>query len=122
MKFFIVVLFAFVAFSILPTITFADGEGPMNPTDVIADQTVPAVPVAAAAGAVEVGNKICPISGHKVGEMGEVVKIEHDGKLVNLCCAMCKKDFNADPAKFTKAAEDEVANDAQGAMGAADQK
>lgn len=59
--------------------------------------------------AVEVGNKICPVSGEKVGEMGKTITIEHNGKVYNLCCAMCVKDFNKDPQKFAKIAEDEVA-------------
>lgn len=58
---------------------------------------------------VEVGNKICPVSGEKVGGMGDVVKYEHNGKIYNLCCAMCAKDFKKDPEKYSKIAEDEVA-------------
>ena len=49
---------------------------------------------------VNFGNKICPISGEKVGEMGEVVSVEYNGKSYNLCCAMCKKDFLKDPEKY----------------------
>ena len=59
--------------------------------------------------AVEVGNKICPVSGDKVGEMGKVETIEYNGKVYNLCCAMCKKDFNKDPEKYSKIAEEEAA-------------
>ena len=59
--------------------------------------------------AVEVGNKICPVSKEKVGEMGEAVKYEYNGKIYNLCCPMCKKDFAKDPERFSKIAEDEVA-------------
>ena len=57
---------------------------------------------------VEVGNKICPVSGQKVGEMGEVVKYEYNGKVYNLCCKMCAKDFKKDPEKYSKTAEEEV--------------
>ena len=63
----------------------------------------------AAVEAVEVGNKICPVSKEKVGEMGEAVKYEYNGKIYNLCCPACKKDFAGDPEKFAKIAEDEVA-------------
>ena len=73
-----------------------------------ADQA--AAPVAAEVAApVEVGNKICPVSKEKVGQMGEAIKYEYNGKIYNLCCPMCKKDFAKDPAKFSKIAEDEVA-------------
>lgn len=66
---------------------------------------------------VEVGNKICPVSGEKVGGMGEVVKYEHNGKIYNLCCAMCAKDFKKDPEKYSKIAEDEVAATASAESG-----
>ena len=56
----------------------------------------------------EVGNKICPVSGEKVGEMGDIVQIEYNGKIYNLCCAMCKKDFLENPEKYSKIAEEEV--------------
>lgn len=60
--------------------------------------------------AVEVGNKICPVSGNPVddGKMGEVVKYEYNGKIYNLCCKMCVKDFQKDPEKYSKIAQDEV--------------
>jgi len=61
-----------------------------------------------ASAAVEVNNQICPVSKEKVGEMGKVIKYEYNGKIYNLCCAMCIKDFKNDPEKFSKIAEDEV--------------
>ena len=72
--------------------TYAEGEG----TNVTEDSTV-----------TEVGNKLCPISGEKVGEMGEVVKVEHNGKVYNLCCKMCIKDFKKDPEKYIKKIEEQ---------------
>lgn len=69
-----------------------------------AETTEPAVAAETAGdagtGAVEVGNKNCPVSGEEVGKMGEVVKYEHDGKIYNFCCAMCIKDFKKDPDKY----------------------
>lgn len=62
-----------------------------------------------ATAATEVGNKICPISGHEVGGMGETAKVEYNGKSYNLCCSMCAKDFNKDPEAASKKAEAEVA-------------
>ncbi len=78
-----------------------------------ADTTVQAAQeVVAEAGnavaAVEVGNKICPVEGGKIEE-GKSAKIEYNGKIYNLCCAMCSKDFNKDPEKYSKKAEDEAA-------------
>lgn len=61
--------------------------------------------------AVEVGNKICPISGEKVGQMGEIIKYEHIGKIYNLCCPACLKDFKKNPEKYSKIADEEVAHE-----------
>jgi YHS domain-containing protein len=57
---------------------------------------------------VEVENKICPVSGEKVGKMGPPIKYEYNGKIYNLCCPMCKKSFKKNPEKYSKIAEDEV--------------
>ena len=67
--------------------------------------------------AVEVGNKICPVSGDEIpapgekGDMGEAIQYEYNGKIYNLCCPMCVKDFKKNPEKYSKIAEDEVAKD-----------
>ena len=67
--------------------------------------------------AVEVGNKICPVSGDKIpapGEKGTMgdnpVKIEYKGKIYNLCCPMCVKDFKKNPKKYSAIADKEVNN------------
>jgi len=44
----------------------------------------------------------CVVSDEKLGEHGKPVKVTHDGTDVYLCCKMCKKDFDKDPAKYTK--------------------
>ena len=62
---------------------------------------------------VEVGNKYCPVSGNKVGEMGPPVKIEYNGKVYNLCCPGCVSSFKNDPKKYSKIAEDEAKRQAQ---------
>ena len=68
--------------------------------------------------AVEIGNKICPVSGDKIPVPGEKdtmgdkpVKYEYNGKIYNLCCPMCIKDFKKNPEKYSKIAEDEVAKE-----------
>ena len=66
--------------------------------------------------AVEVGNKICPVSGDKVGEMGDIVKYEYNGKIYNFCCKACVKDFKKDPEKYSKIAEEEVKAQGEGEM------
>ena len=62
-----------------------------------------------------VGNKFCPVSKKEIGSVGEPVQIEHNGKMYNLCCPMCVKDFQSDPDKYSKIADDEVAQ-SQGSM------
>ena len=44
----------------------------------------------------EVGNKFCLISGEKI-KAGKEHKVEYKGKVYNLCCSMCEKDFKKDP-------------------------
>src|SRR3989338_1601270 len=56
------------------------------------------------ASSVEVGNKICPVSGDKIAE-GKEVKIEYKSKVYNLCCPMCKKDFLKSPEEYIKKLE-----------------
>ncbi len=73
-----------------------------------ADDQAAAPGVETVSAVVEVGNKICPVSNEEVGGMGDVVKVEHNGKAYNLCCAMCEKDFAKDPDKYAKIADDEV--------------
>lgn len=56
---------------------------------------------------VDVGNKICPVSNEKIKE-GEKYQVEHEGKIYNLCCKMCMKDFKKDPDKYIKKVEEEL--------------
>ena len=87
------------------------GVSIISAEETTAPENQSAVVQAPATKSVEVGNKICPVSGDKVGEMGDVVKYEYNGKIYNLCCPMCKNDFAKDPAKYSKIAEDEVAKE-----------
>jgi YHS domain-containing protein len=61
-------------------------------------------PAAAAAAlqtpAVNVGNKICPVSGDAIGSMGVPATVEYEGKIYNICCVACAKTFNSDPQKY----------------------
>lgn len=55
-----------------------------------------------------VGNKICPVSGEKIGSMGEGMTVEHDGKIYNLCCSMCERDFKANSEAFIMKINEEL--------------
>ena len=72
---------------------------------------MPSLVMANESSLVEVGNKMCPVSENKIGSMGKGLKVEYNGKTYSLCCKMCKKDFDADPAKFAEIAEKEVAGE-----------
>lgn len=54
--------------------------------------------------AVEIENKICPVSGKEI-KKDEAVKVEHEGKIYNLCCKMCVKDFKKNPQKYIQELE-----------------
>jgi len=54
---------------------------------------------------VDVGNKICPVTGAKVdGKTTYVYK----GKRYNLCCPMCPAMFASDPEKYSAIADKEA--------------
>jgi YHS domain-containing protein len=44
--------------------------------------------------------KICPVSGDKLGEMGTPFKVTVKGRDVFLCCPSCKEDIEKDPDKY----------------------
>jgi YHS domain-containing protein len=53
--------------------------------------------------------KTCPVSGDKLGEMGDPYVFVYQGQEVKLCCPNCKKDFEKDPAKYLKKIQDAAA-------------
>lgn len=44
----------------------------------------------------------CPVSGEKLGEMGDAFVFTYKGQEVKLCCKDCKKKFDKDPEKYMK--------------------
>jgi len=54
---------------------------------------------------VDVGNKICPVSGNPVDSMGEAVTYTHAGKIYHLCCAGCIDKFKTELEYFIKKIE-----------------
>ena len=57
--------------------------------------------------AVDVGNKICPVSGEKIEEKLKA-NYEYEGKIYNFCCAACIEEFKKDPQKYIKKVEEEL--------------
>jgi hypothetical protein len=44
----------------------------------------------------------CPVSGEKLGSMGDPVILKHEGREVRLCCPGCIDKFKQDPPKYLK--------------------
>lgn len=59
---------------------------------------------------VDVGNKICPVTGEKIGEETKAT-YEYEGKIYNFCCPMCIGTFKKDPEKYIKKIEEEKAKE-----------
>lgn len=55
---------------------------------------------------VNVGNKICPVTGDKINEVTKAT-YEYQGKIYNFCCPMCIEQFKRDPDKYIKKIEQE---------------
>lgn len=49
----------------------------------------------------------CPVTGLKLGSMGEPVSVTVRGRTVLLCCAACKPKLEADPDRYLKNLKDE---------------
>lgn len=91
---------------LVPRYAFAGGEGDAAG---MADHAVTSEKLSAE----EVGNKMCPVSGERVGEMGPIVKIGYKGKIYNLCCSGCIKKFEANSDKYVRIVEKELGNKGQ---------
>jgi len=51
----------------------------------------------------DVGTKAtCPVTGEAFTIDKKTIHAEYKGKHVYFCCGGCKKDFDKDPAKYTK--------------------
>ena len=60
---------------------------------------------------VNIGNAICPATGEFIADVGDGngVQIEHAGKIYNVCCSFCAKDFKKGPEKFVMIIENNLA-------------
>lgn len=43
---------------------------------------------------------VCPVSGEKLGSMGQPFEFEYQRRKVQLCCDGCKSDFDKEPQKY----------------------
>ncbi len=90
---------------------FVTGNGFAQDTVKKTDTVTATTPVKAKA--IDVGNKICPVSGSPVGDSKEVY--EYKGKIYHLCCNKCPKEFQKDPEKYVKKVAEEKAAEAKAA-------
>jgi YHS domain-containing protein len=44
--------------------------------------------------------EVCPVSGQKLGSMGEPVNYVHGNQLVRFCCKGCVREFEKNPEKY----------------------
>lgn len=89
-------------------VAIALSAGAKEKDDDKAAAEAPAAPEAAAtdATAARVGDAyslgVCPVSGEKLGSMGDPVVFIKDGKEIRLCCAGCQKKFDANVEAMVK--------------------
>ncbi len=50
----------------------------------------------------------CPVTGNKLGAMGDPVVKEYDGREVRFCCPACIKKFEADKAGYWKKIDEQI--------------
>jgi len=53
----------------------------------------------------------CPVTGQKLGSMGDPAVVEVDGREVRLCCAGCESQLRADPAGVLEKADQAIAKE-----------
>lgn len=63
--------------------------------------------------AVNIGNKICPVSNEKINEKTKAT-YEYEGKIYNFCCTACVDEFKKEPQKYIKKVEEELNASKQG--------
>lgn len=56
--------------------------------------------------AVDVGNKICPVTGDKIDPKSNFT-YEYKGKVYHFCCPMCVPEFKNNPAKYIEKIKEE---------------
>lgn len=48
--------------------------------------------------------ELCPVSGLKLGSMGPIAELVHEGRTIRFCCPACLPKFKADPVRPLKPA------------------
>jgi len=71
------------------------------------ENSAEAVVIKEGAQAVNIGNKICPVTDEDIEEADKAT-YEYNGVVYNFCCSACVEEFKKDPAKFIKKVEEEL--------------
>lgn len=91
-KKFFAVLIVWVFVLVIARVTFAQQEQSNQPTQSKSE--------------INVGNKICPVTGEKIDESAKAT-YKYQGKIYNFCCPVCIDEFKKDPEKYIKKIEEE---------------
>ncbi|MBU1912041.1 MAG: YHS domain-containing protein [Candidatus Omnitrophica bacterium] len=62
-------------------------------------ESAAAASTASGSGAIDVGNKTCPVLGEPIDEASKAT-YEYKGKVYNFCCAGCIEAFKKEPQKY----------------------
>ena len=92
-----------VMLSVAAGVVMAQGEAKTEIAGAVMEAAVPAV-------SVNVGNKICPVTGVKIENPGEHT-VEYQGKIYNLCDSAGKDEFLQDPDKYVAKVAEEMAKE-----------
>lgn len=75
-------------------------EAVASPEASPADVTNAMASLSVADRAAAMAQKVCPVSGEKLGEMGTPIKITVKGRDVFLCCPNCREKIEANPDEY----------------------
>lgn len=106
---YVIAVCMFVAlFFVAGIVTAEENEVPMTDVEVAATEVAESDLTPAPLDVVEVGNKICPVTGMLVTELGKFT-VEYEGKIYNLCSEACKETFLKDPTVYVDKVAEEIA-------------
>lgn len=74
-----------------------------------AGQAVPTTPVSAqstqpSSAAGSAASRLCPVTGAKIGSMGEPVPVMIDGRTIHVCCQGCVEKLQQNPQRYLQPA------------------
>ena len=97
-----------IAVFLVVGVAMAQNATMKNVTTAQTTETVatPATPTVATP--VDVGNKVCPVTGMTIPELGKYT-VEYEGKVYNLCSETCKEKFLLDPTTYIAKVNEELA-------------